>query len=631
MSLPALPPEILEQILVETVCSDSPNTVAAVAACCRLLHDLVDSIWRDLYLAIFDDPRPKNALKDSSPGIASPVQIAYDWHNFTRRIAAANCLAAGNPACNFQTLVDVVETAAPVPPLRTLDLVTVKSRRLVFPPLLRELAPSSNTTWLNKVLSRGYPAALAKRMLTSFDSEGQEYHSHPEFEDTPVGKAFNKFTFLRGFIPIDPTQTSSTVEHQHATARAFARTRVYNTKYLMVERCWGPFQPLDPPKPHVYDWRNRLSRFTPPESDSQDAEIALRSAGSSRRASNVIHPSTIVLTPSLLDQDEDIDDPDYDPDADADDSDADDDGHVDGSHLLHFLSSRGIDFTDNRTHPTYVFPAPHRVVPDYAFLAAARYIMEANMRDKFDMEMQYFNSMGSGSKDAAADVGLELSEVVDAMQSLELVRMGGAPGFWDIWRPEKLEGDDEEAPAPVDKGKGKATESDEVEGWDWAGVAGEWRRVVCWLDYRDLLMHNVDVATAGFGIDEVQETIRIFPMTLRVVRYSRAPPPPAGADPHALIYRLPIIHVEGESRGTDTDETSARVVAGTVRMIGDGAVRWSMLIQTSSEAAGADPEWVTESVQCGDIGSAIGIIGLWTGAEHSSTDPLGPCWAWKVA
>ncbi|KAJ7479323.1 hypothetical protein B0H11DRAFT_1916326 [Mycena galericulata] len=33
---------------------------------------------------------------------------------------------------------------------------------------------------------------------------------------------------------------------------------------------------------------------------------------------------------------------------------------------------------------------------------------------------------------------------------------------------------------------------------------------------------------------------------------------------------------------------------GTVRMVGDGAVRWSM---TSSEPAGADPEWVTESVQ----------------------------------
>ncbi|KAK7064567.1 hypothetical protein R3P38DRAFT_2825298 [Favolaschia claudopus] len=615
MSFLTLPPELLEQIILETVSSGSPNTVAAIAACCRHLHDLVHSIWRDLYLTLFDDPRPKNALKNFSPGLASPAQITYEWKNFTSRMAAANRLAVGDASCNFEALLNAVETAAPIPPLQNLEVVP--PRRLVFPPLLREPASSGNTTWLNQSLTRGYPAPLVKRMMAFFDPDGPEY-SKPEFEDTAPGKAFNKFTLLRGFIPVDPSPGSATIENQHATARAFARSRVYNTKYLMSERCWGPFQPLDPSQPHIYDWRNRLCRFTPPESDSQDAELALCSPGSSRR-SHIIHPSSIVLAPNLLDPDEDIDDPDYNPD--ADDSDL-EDTHIDGPHLLHFLSSRGIDFTDNRTHPTYVFPAPHRVVPDYAFLSAARYIMEANMRDKFSMEIQ----SGTASKQAAAELGLQLSEVVDAMQSLDLVRMGGAPGFWDIWRSENVEGDDD-APVTDNKGKAKATDGDEVEGWDWAGVTGEWRRVVCWLDYRDLLVHNVDFSTAGFGIDDLQETIRIFPMTLRVARYSRSPRPPPGADPRALIWRLPIIHVEGESRGTDTDET-ARVIEGTVRMIGDNAVRWSM---TSSEAAGVDPEWVTESVQVGEIGSAIGTIGLWTGAEHSSTDPLGPCWAWKVA
>ena len=38
-----------------------------------------------------------------------------------------------------------------------------------------------------------------------------------------------------------------------------------------------------------------------------------------------------------------------------------------------------------------------------------------------------------------------------------------------------------------DKGKGKVKHSDEVEGWDWAGVDGIWRRCVCWMDYRDLI------------------------------------------------------------------------------------------------------------------------------------------------
>ncbi|KAJ7462779.1 hypothetical protein B0H11DRAFT_1871290 [Mycena galericulata] len=574
MSLLRLPPELIEQILVDTVRSGAPNTVAAVAACCRLLHLLVHSISRELFLALFEDPRPKNALKASSPASKSaPIQQAYDWNIFTHRVAAANRIHAGDPTADFATLVDVLATAGPIPRLRELD--PVPSRPLMFPPLLRsqKIPPSTNISWLNHVLARGYPPRLTKRLLASFDPDGPPC-ARSEFEDTPEGKAFAKIAFLRGFIPLDPASGSS-VERQYDTARAVARTRVYNTKYLMAERCWGPFQPLDPTQPHP---------------------------------------------------DDDIDDPDYDP------SDSDSDGNpVDTPHILHFLSSHGIDFADNRTHPTYVFPAPHRVVPDYAFLAAARLIMEANIREKFELDI--FNNPGSSSQLAAADVGIELSEVVDAMQALDLTRMGGAPGFWDVWRPEDPEGDDDDdddapsTPPSTDKGKGKATD-EEFEGWDWAGVEGEWRRVVCWLDYRDLLSAPVDIAAAGFGLDDLQETIRIFPMTLRVVRYSAPPRPPPGADPRALLYRLPVIHIAGASRGTDTDEASARAIEGTVRMVGDGAVRWSM---TSSEAAGADPEWVTESVQVGDIGSAIGIIGLWTGAEHSTTDPLGPCWAWKVA
>lgn len=41
-------------------------------------------------------------------------------------------------------------------------------------------------------------------------------------------------------------------------------------------------------------------------------------------------------------------------------------------------------------------------------------------------------------------------------------------------------------------------------------------------------------------------------------------------------------------------------------------------------------EWATEGVQLGGRGSAMGVIGMWTGAEHERSDPLGPFWAWKV-
>lgn len=148
-------------------------------------------------------------------------------------------------------------------------------------------------------------------------------------------------------------------------------------------------------------------------------------------------------------------------------------------------------------------------------------------------------------------------------------------------------------------------------------------------------------------------------MTIHVVGYEKAPPVPSyspsnhkgkGKDtgndssPSSqeedlsglLCYRLPIIHIEGESRGSDEDANMRRYVSGTVRMMGDGSVRWSMVDhllplellsyfahQISSEAFGVQPEWVTESVQLGHIGSVMGVIGLWTGATHLKTDPVG--------
>lgn len=72
--------------------------------------------------------------------------------------------------------------------------------------------------------------------------------------------------------------------------------------------------------------------------------------------------------------------------------------------------------------------------------------------------------------------------------------------------------------------------------------------------------------------------------------------------------------------------------------------------QLSTYPNSEDAEWSTEGVQVGGVGSAVGVLGLWTGAEHERTDPLGrrpfwnqcyellieacfagPFWMWKVA
>lgn len=76
--------------------------------------------------------------------------------------------------------------------------------------------------------------------------------------------------------------------------------------------------------------------------------------------------------------------------------------------------------------------------------------------------------------------------------------------------------------------------------------------------------------------------MRIFPMTLRVSGYSKPPDPdplyePSSRELESLVWKLPVIHVVGESTGSDIDADVVRQVGGTVRMIGDGAVRWSLV------------------------------------------------------
>lgn len=36
-------------------------------------------------------------------------------------------------------------------------------------------------------------------------------------------------------------------------------------------------------------------------------------------------------------------------------------------------------------------------------------------------------------------------------------------------------------------------------------------------------------------------------------------------------------------------------------------------------------EWITEGVQLGEAQSAMGVIGMWTGALHERMDPIGKC------
>jgi len=61
------PVEIIEYILTLLAADEEPHAIAALAATCRLLYDMVyrslDShLWREIFLTTFDDPRPARRL-----------------------------------------------------------------------------------------------------------------------------------------------------------------------------------------------------------------------------------------------------------------------------------------------------------------------------------------------------------------------------------------------------------------------------------------------------------------------------------------------------------------------------------------------------------------------------------------
>ncbi|KAF7792001.1 hypothetical protein EIP86_003028 [Pleurotus ostreatoroseus] len=100
-------------------------------------------------------------------------------------------------------------------------------------------------------------------------------------------------------------------------------------------------------------------------------------------------------------------------------------------------------------------------------------------------------------------------------------------------------------------------------------------------------------------------------MRLRIDSFSPCPIPEYAHRPN--------INVIGETAGP-AGSASVRKIRGTIGMIADGNIRWSLYscIEDASSA-----EWVTEGIQIGEATSGMGILGMWTGAQHERMDPLG--------
>lgn len=625
-----VPAELIEVVLVMAAASGNPNSIAALSQTSKFFYHLIyccpdQHLWREIFLTTFDDPRP--ALNHMSIMSGGHPDLELNWtQEYIDRISAARyirrpvqTMAPVSPQSDVfhipaslsvvKALLSVITTSLPFPSSPPISLTILtdfpeSNTRFApminsppFPPLLllftanySAMLGSVNVMWLQDLLEIGFPPELTRTLMAklSFDVQGHAPYqptltSASHWDGSEVGQLFHKLICCTGFIPITapapeltdtsaprawPTASTSTPsdsasasdededihplpitcprspvytsEEQSADARTLARRRVYDMRYLGPARMWGPFKPV--------------RRDTTDSLESTQLEI--------------------------LDENEN----------EANDEEDDDDDDND-------LGLMGFEHMNRHRIPDLNPPIePYELIPDYVWLASARIVVEANLREAF--------------KQSPHPTAFPMGDIFPHMRKMHTMCIGGSPGYWDAWANRSRKGSE--------NGKGK---QDEVEGWDWAGVSGIWKRCVCWLDYRELLVHNL--APERFLEDDIQEACRIIPLTLRITGYSESPIPPG-----STTRPLPTIHVEGESIGSDRSLDDLRKVTGTVSMISDGAIRWEMV---STVAGSNEPEWSSEAVQIGGSGAAVGFLGMWTGAMHERPDPLGPFWAWKVA
>ncbi|KAI0631873.1 hypothetical protein C8Q77DRAFT_169204 [Trametes polyzona] len=552
-SLGGLPDEILEVVLVICAAEGHPESIASLAATAsRFFHAIYRSydhhLWRSVFLTLFDDPR----------AVRYPCTESIAWERDTKtRIWAGRYIVKYNPGPVLKVLgshslrsrdvtlytVEQPHSKDVLTPLRALNTIVT---------IIRTLAPDARS--------------LSK---TPFHTQHMHTSSHLS---TGGSENLVQLHARTGSWPPNVAHTDEASPSVTWLRTLFAA----NTPPMLASRFSGGSRdgaPRDTPTSLAASQILSYLGFFPACSDipSQPAsrDDARCPAEALQRVFNMDYlsprrgygpylpvrpprgsPEADAREASLGTSESDSDDPDWEP-----------------NH-----------------NEREVLPSADQLLPDWAWLAAARTVA-----------------------DCVLHVYQE-SEDVDKLAAWDNLREGtwlSPPGS------HTAEDDPSNISASLD-----GEEHMQQAGYDWAGAEGVWRRLTCWLGYDDLVYHH---HYGRYDDPDLDQAWIIVPFSLRITGYSPSPIPKY-AD-------RPTIHVEGEMGGAewegsiDISNEDIRRVHGTVSMLSDGSVRWSI---TSMDEENADDQWASEAVQLGGVGSAMGALGMWTGVRHEVDDPLVP-------
>ena len=476
-------------------------------------HTTDNHLWREIFLTTFDDPRASGGGPGWGQCMSSHSQArleeTFDWSGeFRRRIWAAGYIRwqadpvakyAVDPVtdleqslrntCAFDTILSVMRSAMPCPPTLVFSFldcpdmheanvkITPNSSYPTFPPLPQAIGPpnstdtrgrifcqslrASNTTWIESVLEKGLPlevtamfsgdrwvGGLTGQFLSDPELREMQAAAHiiactgfipapqPDSASTPTsrestplskldeplarpsGSRTSSWSSSRSTTQ-DPAAAGSfmSAENQLKRARRLARMRVYNMRYLARDRHWGPFLQCS-------DGGRKATDAVADDDELLQPILAL-----------------FRVTPNSDYMDTHDDDEAVENDRGWQEMDQDEDEEEQEEAVRAESASR-----DDAPGGA---PSCAQLYADWAYLAAVRVVVEANLRESFQ------------------------AHDLRGLFSLDGLRRGSAPYDWTAYRP----------PSPVEtkdeKGKGKTREDgdSEAEGWDWAGVTGVWKCV----------------------------------------------------------------------------------------------------------------------------------------------------------
>ncbi|KIJ67423.1 hypothetical protein HYDPIDRAFT_25879 [Hydnomerulius pinastri MD-312] len=434
-----------------------------------------------------------------------------------------------------------------------------------YPPL--HLATPSLPPQLTRTLLPSLSIGVRGLSAHTPSLSGAEFWAEDE-----LGQIFHRILCITGFVPIPqplPTPSSAprprpdpfpSPAQQYADARILARRRVYDMRYLRADRAWGPFQVVD--RSASTSARNgrggRLGRGA-----GASGSKAPRSA--SNRPGRGL--GTLAWAMGMEVDDDDEGDEDWHDAEDGDKEGSSSSSSSDNTREGEVGNDGGADDDDEEsdsepevehplislilpTPPTTTTPGrrtrrqppgdpisppaikPHQLRPDYAYLAAVRIVVEANLKellggrshDDEDADVGLPVRRGGGDADVEEgippDVGLfwedeghagegsrsgtsalqlqlhtptptptdteaqtfELADILARFRSLEVARIGGACGYWGGWVGRSARRGDVRADSSSnsnfvgggedvrDKGKGKAkAKADEEDHGEGAG------------------------------------------------------------------------------------------------------------------------------------------------------------------